>query len=71
MCSITKLLKHKQGRSTSGHLSVVSFYHGVTVLMANPAVGPKHGEPDLVHATSPTATNTRKCWLANLAASIS
>lgn len=39
--------------------------------MAKLAVGLKHGEPDLVHATTLTPTNTRKYWLANLAANIS
>lgn len=71
MCSTTEWRKHKQGRSTSGNVSVISFYNVVTVLTANLAVGLKHGEPDLVYATTLTPTNTRKYWLANLAANIS
>lgn len=39
--------------------------------MANLAVGLKHGEPDLVYATTLTPPKARKYWLANLAANIS
>lgn len=50
---------------------MISFSNVVTVQMPILAVGLKHGEPDLVYAMTVAPTNTRKYWLANLAANIS